>query len=356
MSSFNPQEKITRVFILLRQKGLKLGVGELLSALKAVEGGFGEDEASLGETLQIIWCHSPSQQSLFNAIWESLIDTSTPEQPKTTPRKKPNSDINQTSVKNNIENPPPPPSPTAVDKVKSEPEISSLPVRAPFNTIEIDDTSTLQTYYPITRRSLVYNWRYLRRLVADGSSNEIDINATIEEVSRQGFYLNSVYRKQERNDARLLLLLDQNGSMTPFHRFERDLVETALYESSLDREKVNVFYFHNVPAASLYKDIYLTDPIPLEKVLANCDNETSTLIISDAGSARGYRELKRIKATSSFLFKLKQYTSLIAWLNPMPEERWIGSSAEIIANLIPMYEMNNYGLNNAINIVCGQTF
>lgn len=354
MSSFNPQEKITRVFILLRQKGFKLGVKELLSALKAVGGGFGEDEAALRETLQIMWCHSPSQQSLFNAIWESLIDTSTPDQPKPIPPKQRNSEINQEPVVNETENSPPPLTKPVVDEVKSEPEISSLPVRAPFNMVEVDDTSTLQTYYPITRRSLVYNWRYLRRLVADGSSNKIDINATIEEVSRQGFYLNSVYRKQEINDAHLLLLLDQNGSMTPFHRFERDLVETALYESSLDQEKVDVFYFHNVPAVSVYQDIYLTEPIPLETVLANCDNETSILIVSDAGAARGYRELKRIRATSSFLFKLKRYTSLIAWLNPMPEERWIGSSAEIIANLIPMYEMNNHGLNNAIDIVRGQ--
>jgi hypothetical protein len=151
-----------------------------------------------------------------------------------------------------------------------------------------------------------------------------------------------------------LLLVDQNGSMTPFHRFSRDLVETARDESTLQPEQVNVFYFHNVPAASVYKDLYLTEPIALEKVLASCDNETSVLIVSDAGAARGYRKLDRIRATTSFLFKLRRHTTLIAWLNPMPEERWIGSSAEIIANLVPMYEMDNDGLSNAIDIVRGQ--
>jgi uncharacterized protein with von Willebrand factor type A (vWA) domain len=142
--------------------------------------------------------------------------------------------------------------------------------------------------------------------------------------------------------------------MNPFHRFTRDLVETARYESSLQPEKVNVFYFHNVPAASVYKDIYLTEPIALQTVLANCDSQTSLLIVSDAGAARGYRELKRIRETTSFLFTLKRYTSLIAWLNPMPEERWIGSSAEIIAHLVPMYQMDNSSLSNAIDIVRGQ--
>jgi hypothetical protein len=39
----------------------------------------------------------------------------------------------------------------------------------------------------------------------------------------------------------------------------------------------------------------------------------------------------------------------------MPQERWIGSSAEIIANLVPMSEMDKTGLSNAIDIVRGQT-
>lgn len=65
----------------------------------------------------------------------------------------------------------PPPSQEAVTKIKSEPQLSSLPVRAPFTPAETEDTSALQAYYPISRRSMVYNWRYLRRPVADGPLN-----------------------------------------------------------------------------------------------------------------------------------------------------------------------------------------
>lgn len=352
MSSFNAQDLITRAFMSLRQSGFKLGVGELLAARETVAGGFGETEEELAQTLKVLWCHSRSQQTQFDPIWQSLQVTPTPKSPEKTPPKQSNPETHQ-ETEEPPEITPPPPQETVVEP-KPEPELSTLPIRAPFTPAENEDTSALQTYYPISRRSLVYNWRYLRRPVADGPLNVMDINATIEQVTRQGFYLAPVYRRQERNNAHLLLLLDQNGSMTPFHRFERDLVETALYESGLEQEKVNIFYFHNVPAASVYKDLYLTEPIPLETVLASCDNQTSILIVSDAGAARGYRELKRIRATTSFLFKLKQYTSLIAWLNPMPEERWIGSSAEIIANLIPMYEMDNNGLSNAIDVVRGQ--
>jgi uncharacterized protein len=355
MSSFNPEDLITSTFISLRRSGFKLGVGELLAALQAVSGGFGETQEELAETLKILWCQSRSQQNQFDPIWKSLQTTPVPKALEKNPEKPPNSKTNQQEIHEKEENFPPAPQKAVIElKPELQPELSILPIQAPFSPVENEDTSVLQTYYPISRRSLVYNWRYLRRPVADGPKNVIDVNATIEEVTSQGFYLAPVYRRQERNNAHLLLLLDQNGSMTPFHRFERDLIETAMYESSLEPEKVNVFYFHNVPAASVYQDIYLTEPIALETVLGNCDNETSILIVSDAGAARGYRELKRIRATTNFLLKLKRYTSLIAWLNPMPEERWIGSSSEIIANLVSMYEMDNNGLSNAIDIIRGQ--
>jgi uncharacterized protein with von Willebrand factor type A (vWA) domain len=140
--------------------------------------------------------------------------------------------------------------------------------------------------------------------------------------------------------------------MNPFHHFSRDLVETAVYESTI--QQVDVYYFHNVPAASVYQDLYLTEPISLEKALAKCDRDTSVFIVSDAGAARGYRSLNRLQKTTTFLFKLKQKTRFIAWLNPMPQERWSSTSAQIIAHLVPMFPMDNKGLSNAIDIVRGQ--
>jgi len=352
MSSYNPQDVITHAFMRLRQSGFQLGIGELFAARQAVEGGFGATPEELGQTLKILWCHSPSQQSQFDPIWESLQVYTTTKQPKNIPQKESKPETHLEPEKKHPETPKPLLQDT-ITEIEPEPELSSLPIRSPFQPAEVEDTSTLQTYYPISRRSMSYRWRYLRRPVGDGPLNVLDINATIEQTTRQGFYLAPVYRRQERNNAHLVLLLDQNGSMIPFHRFTRDLAETATSESSLQREKVDVFYFHNVPAASVYKDLYLTEPIALQTVLSTCDNQTSILIVSDAGAARGYRELKRIRATTNFLFKLKQYSSLIAWLNPMPEERWIGSSAEIIANLVQMYQMDDNGLSNAIDIVRG---
>lgn len=357
MSDFHPQKLLNLAFIHLRQNGFQqLGVGEFLAAETAIIGGFGENPAAFKETLKILWCHSLSQQNLFDLIWESLPIISTPKQSenkKLEQKIKPKNQLEQIEATPEIS---PPPQETIPEKQpEPEPKLEALPVRAPFIPMEMEDNFTLQTYYPLSRRSMAYGWRHLRRLVADGRLDVLDINSTIKQATRQGFYLAPVYRKREQNKAHLLLLVDQNGSMTPFHRFSRDLVETALYESSLQPENVNVFYFQNVPVNSVYQDVYLTEPIALNAVLSKCDNETSILIVSDAGAARGYRTLNRIRATSRFLFKSQEYTSLIAWLNPMPEKRWFGSSAEIIANLINMYPMDKNGFSNAIDIVRGQT-
>jgi hypothetical protein len=52
------------------------------------------------------------------------------------------------------------------------------------------------------------------------------------------------------------------------------------------------------------------------------------------------------------------HTPLIAWLNPMPRERWAGSSAQVIANLLHghMFQMDPDGFSNAIDVVRGQPF
>lgn len=353
MSEFNPEPIITRVFDRLRRDGFNIGVSEYIAALNAVKGGIGAaglDDLKL--VLQLLWCHSLAEQARFELIWKSLALSSTPptpqagvDKPKTPP-----------PATERLTSPSLPPSPKP-ELLPPEPEASSLaplPVRLPFLAAETENLPELQIYYPVSRRSMVYLWRYLRRPVADGPADVLDVEATVDLAARQGFFLASVYRRREVNRARLLLLIDQYGSMTPFHRFTRDLVETALCESTLAEGQVNVFYFHNVPTPYVYQDDHLTLPIPLEQALAECDGDTSVLIISDAGAARGYRRMERVRATTEFLVQLKQRSSLISWLNPMPTQRWDGTSAELIAYLVPMEQMDGDGLSHAIDLVRGQ--
>jgi uncharacterized protein with von Willebrand factor type A (vWA) domain len=225
-------------------------------------------------------------------------------------------------------------------------ELSTLPVKSPKPIVESSEDAEFQTHYPISRRFMVYSWRYLRRPVADGIKDVLDIPLTVSQTAQQGFFLQPFYRSREENHAHLLILVDQEGSMTPFHRFSQDLVETAQYESSIER--VDVGYFHNLPAEYIYRDRFLTDKIALETVLSQCDSETRVLIVSDGGAARGYRRRERVSATTEVLWEIEQHTNLIAWLNPVPQLRWNSTTAKITSHLVPMFPLNQEGLIQAI--------
>ena len=154
------------------------------------------------------------------------------------------------------------------------------------------------------------------------------------------------YISTHGNHAHLLILVDQEGSMTPYHDFSRDLVETAKYESSIER--VDVAYFRNLPPSEyVYQDSCLTDKISWETLLNQCDSETMVLIVSDGGAARGYRHRARVSATTAVIWEIRQHTNLVAWLNPFPKKRWENTTASIISHLVSMFPMDQEGLKEA---------
>ncbi|UBF27481.1 VWA containing CoxE family protein [Kovacikia minuta CCNUW1] len=352
MSEFNPEQILEPVFSRLRKNGFNLGISEYLAAVDAVRGGMGADSLdALRLILLLLWCHSIAEQSQFAVMWEAIsadfspapLRETTQQQKDETPLPDPPKPLEQL----------PPPLPELPPPEQDlAPTLTPLPVRSPYVPIDIDNTPDLHVYLPVSRRSMAYIWRYLRRPVADGPADVLDIELTVEQAARQGFFLAPVYRRREVNHAQLLLLIDQDGSMTPFHRFTRDLVETVQEEGKLER--VAIYYFHNVPDDYVYQDARLTQPVPLEAVIAGCDADTSLLVVSDAGAARGYRRMERIRATTEFLVQLKQRTNLIGWLNPMPVDRWQATSAEVIAYLVRMQQMDEDGFGNVIDIVRGQ--
>ena len=350
---------VLEAYLRLRSSGFQLGVDEYLAGLELVS-----DRAStlpfsldpddgLKRSLKLIWCNSRSEQRQFDPIWDKVMAAA--------------ERASEVLIEEDDSPPLPPPdvAPTVPQPFRNETapalpesssqalEAASQPIRAPFTPAEIDRPSDLQSYWPVSRRSMSYSWRYLRRNVAEGPAEVVDVPETVRITAEQGFYLEPVMQRRDYNRAQLLLLIDQNGSMMPIHQFTREMVETALYESGLTEGQVTVCYFQNVPVDYVYRDIFLTEPVALEDMLAVCNSDTSALIISDGGAARGYRRLERIRGTTRFLRRLRQTTQLCAWLNPVPIERWEGSSAEMVANLVPMFQMDDDGLSNAIDVVRG---
>lgn len=365
---FNPESYLTILFYRLRQDGFNLSIKEYFAVLDAIKGGWKTENnqaftrENFKQLLFLLWCNSLEEKDHLLMIFDNIVTesenedddkdnhgkTDTPDEERS-----PTTTTTTTETETNLTTSLASSTTQTIQAEVTKPatqQLSTLPTKSPERKIESTEDIEFQTYYPISRRDMIYSWRYLRRPVADGIKDVLDVPLTISQTAQQGFFLKPVYRRREKNHAHLLILVDQEGSMTPFHRFSQDLIQTAQYESSIER--VDVGYFHNLPAEYIYRDRFLTDKIEFEKeVLSQCDSETRVLIVSDAGAARGYRRRERVSATTEVIWEIEQHTNLIAWLNPVPQSRWNSTSAKIISHLVPMFSMNKNGLIQAIGIL-----
>lgn len=99
--------------------------------------------------------------------------------------------------------------------------------------------------FPLGRREMAGAWRHLRRLQRSGHPEELDVEGTIHQVCQSGFFVQPVLQPRRRNQAKLLLLIDQRGSMSPFRPLVKLLLESILRGGMLGR--VAVYYFHDCP-------------------------------------------------------------------------------------------------------------
>lgn len=349
MSSKELNELLLRVFTRMRQRGFDLGVGELLAALRLLDDDWSfEGLAELRVDVQRLWCHSWVYEHAFNEIWNEQERLA--EEPEPPPVPIPTV-------------PPPEKAGTSEDvqatapRLKDEPasiqprevSISALPIR-PLGLQE--SRAEMALHWLLSRRIMAYGWQFLRRTRADGAATLMDIESTITQIARRGYFVSPVYRRQLRHHAHLLLLIDRRGSMVPFHSLLRDLIETAQQAPIIERAEV--FYFHDVATETIYTDPLLNDPLGLEQGLDSCGPETSLLIVGDAGAARGSLDTDRIMSTFEMLAALRRRTSLVSWLNPMPPSRWEETSAQLISRLVPMFHLDANGFLDAVKSVRGR--
>jgi uncharacterized protein with von Willebrand factor type A (vWA) domain len=208
-------------------------------------------------------------------------------------------------------------------------------------------------YFPVTRRQMKQIWRYLRRSVREGPPTELDIEATVNQIGRQGLLLEPILLPRRVNRAEMLLLIDQDGSMVPFHALSHRLAETALGGGRLG--KAGIYYFHNCPVEYLYHDPnHQEAELVSDIVTHSCSPRTAILIFSDAGAARGGYSQERYELTKQLLAQLRQRVRYMAWLNPLPRSRWLGTTAGEIACLVPMFELSRRGLQDAIGVLRGR--
>lgn len=245
--------------------------------------------------------------------------------------------------------------PKLIDEVQDEVQVAQAVRQVTSSDSEIIKYRFILAgeYFPVTQRQMKQSWRYLRRMVREGVATELDVEATVNQIGSQGILLEPVIVPRRVNRTELLLLIDRDGSMVPFHSLSHRLVETASRGGRLG--KAGIYYFHNCPGEYLYHDPNHQEAELIQDVFSVLrPDRTAVLIFSDAGAARGGFSEERIAFTEEFLKQLKQRVRYIAWLNPMPRSRWSNTTAGEINKFIPMFEVTRQGLDSAIYVLRGQ--
>lgn len=349
------------IFNSLRQRhGLPLGIEEYLVLVRSFESGFGiSDRLELQQLCCILWAKSEEENRLIRRLFEQTWCHSPSELTK-----------HDTSIKDNIPLQPSPSNQASVSEksspseplsdLEAPPIITPEPVQA-VQAVRVSRRDRemkrprymlLTEYFPVTKRQMKQCWRHLRRIVRTGIPTELDVEATVAKIGSEGILLQPVLAPSPTNKTDLVLLIDQEGSMVPFHDLSRQLVETAQRGGRL--RTTNVFYFHNCPDNYLYRSPTMLDAKLVSELLEEIGERAAVLIVSDAGAARGNFDQERVDNTKTWIEQLQQSVRYFAWLNPMPNDCWCRTTAEEIARFVPMFEMNPQGMNTAISVLRGR--
>jgi hypothetical protein len=367
---------------LRRQANMALGVDDYLIALEAMKQGYGlNGRDDLCELCQIIWVNSEAERHLFLSIFNELYPPLEIKRGETAAKTEPKQDLVGGRREGEQLTPPPGLGTAAIGttagpeagmraqpeiavseqqleeaaKLAQQDEIQSFWRRPePDAAVSEDGRSDLGVeFLPVTARQMKQSFRHLRQAVREGPRDELDIERTVEYIARKGILLEPVMRARRVNRASLFLLLDQGGSMGPFHPLSRRLVETAEKGSRLQR--MQAYYFRNYPADYLYSDPQLLSETAVSKVFNEVNKYRPGIIIfSDAGAARGLYSQERVNWTYYFLTRLRRVARQITWLNPMPANRWTNTTAAAIATFVPMFAVDQQGLQRAVGVLRGQ--
>jgi hypothetical protein len=341
------------IFNSLRQRhGLPLGVDEYLAVLRSLQAGFGIGSRQEVEQLCcLVWAKSEEESRLIRRLFEQMWRYSPTEL---------GNEGNHCIDATETLAPEPSPSNEPLPELGTQPSLTPEPVQAVQavrssrrdRELKRPRYSLLTEYFPVTRRQMKQCWRYLRRPVREGVPIELDVEATVAKMGREGILLKPVLMPPRSNRTDLVLMIDQEGSMVPFHELSRQLVETAQRGGRL--RQTRVLYFHDYPDDYLYRHPAMLNAQPISEVLEEIGERAVVLIVSDAGAARGNFDQERVESTKVWIEQLQQSVRYCAWLNPMPNEWWRHTTAGEIARLLPMFEMSRQGMNAAISVLRGR--
>ncbi len=192
----------------------------------------------------------------------------------------------------------------------------------------------------------------------DIPKTELDLDETIDKTCNNGGCLQIVMGKPRKNAVKLLLLMDSGGTMIPYSSLLNDLFQAV--NKSNHYKDVKAYYFHNC----IYNKVYKTpecengDWIDTEWMFRNLDKDYKVIIVGDAAMAPEelYSETGNYRGPNGglsgyeWLKLIKRHYKKVVWLNPkMAPGRAPWREAETaVKEIFPMYKLTVDGLNKAM--------
>ena len=383
------------LFLRLRRRGFVVGPQDYEALLLALNAGFGwSSQQALKELCAKLWAKSLREQQTLFALFDQLAPLE-----EAWELRQERADKNSSQVDDATD------AFTFSDTDQKSESLDLRDIKLKLSKVEtsqglppifLKDVKiakgpfVFESQFPISYREVAQVWRRLRRPVRTGPLIELDIDGTIEKRCRVGVASSVVMRPRRRNIAKLLLLVDRKGSMTPFHSFCEEVC-TAMQEAGRF-EALPVYYFHNSPAegaddsvlesdelgntlfplldpilpkiiplteGDLYLESNLYTLVPLETVLNEHASDASVIVISDGGAARNQYSVSRLLDTIAFFKALRTFTTKYIWLNPLPKYYWSSNTkntATALARHVPMFPLDRRGLDQAVNVLRGQQY
>ncbi len=334
-------------YYLRKEADMALTIVQFESVVRAIEKGYGlEDWDALRRVCRVVWVkpHEAYSQEKFERAfdqyvvlcgeaWDEVLRSvevvddqpiAVPTVPDFVPGVLPKIPQKKSALKSSV----------------LEPETSKKPeIRSGISGVKVDSRSASQAVKPMLLQQLPIDgqtvqttWQRLRGVTTEGQLQELDMDRTVAQIVQTGLLEQVVMRSIGRKRGNVVVLVDEDTPMMPFGPVIQPIVDVV--EQRRVGETV-LYRFSTYPVDYLYQWQRPTEAIAVSSVLSRLHrSRTLVVIVSDGGAASRTFNPARLQRTGAFLERLLPCVRDVLWVNPLPESRWVGTSAGAIAEAL----------------------